>query len=392
MLTFSECVSRYAESDIQQAAIQYLTTYDPDLGWSKLPNERRVHKTHEYESVEETNSQALRGPEIPIERTPGRPRVLMLGDSFLEGVAVREDKLVSTVVQRSLSNAVGAEVEVVNGGTVGYSTDQELLFYRLQGRAYSPDVTVLLFYVNDVWFNAQPRYWRGEKPQFVMDDGELRLTNTPVPKRSRDYLFAVAGGSGVRRAFRRADAWLGLRSAFYRLGRKAALSVPFIRRAAISSGFGDVPGERKPWRREPTPQLEEALQMTAAILMQLRDEVESDGSRFVIYHVPSRAAIYPEDWREISRASAMSDAEWNPEQDGLWLREFCRLSDLDCIVDFESFRAEAGTLDEQDTALYFAQDTHWTARGHALAGRLIAERLIDGGLLSPKANESASVD
>ena len=44
-----------------------------------------------------------------------------------------------------------------------------------QGRKYSPDLTVLLFYENDVWFNTQARYWRGRKPYFVLKEGVLDL-------------------------------------------------------------------------------------------------------------------------------------------------------------------------------------------------------------------------
>ena len=37
-----------------------------------------------------------------------------------------------------------ARVEVINGGTAAYSTDQEYLFYRDEGRRYAPDVVVAL--------------------------------------------------------------------------------------------------------------------------------------------------------------------------------------------------------------------------------------------------------
>ena len=39
--------------------------------------------------------------------------------------------------------ARGCQAEVINGGTVGYSTDQEYLFFRDEGRKYAPDVVIL---------------------------------------------------------------------------------------------------------------------------------------------------------------------------------------------------------------------------------------------------------
>ena len=392
MLAFAEGVSRYAETRIAASGLQYLTEYDAQLGWSKAANQERVHRTHEFEATERTNSRGLRGPDTPFDRTPGRPRLLMLGDSFLEGVAVEEAELVSSVVRDRVGAAMGVQVEVVNGGTVGYSTDQELLFYRLHGREYGPDVTVLLFYVNDIWFNARSRYWRGEKPRFVLEGTGLRLTNSPVPTESREYLYEVTGGQGLGRAVRLTDSWLGLRSAFYRLSRQAAINVPFIHSYLIESGLGAVSGERMPWRKESTPELAEAFRMTGALLLQLRDETEEDGSKFVVYHVPPRAAVYPADWAAVRDASAMNDIEWDPTQDGLWLRSFCRENGVDCIVDFESFRAGAGSLSEPGEALYSAEDTHWTARGHALAGRLIADHLIEQGVLPEAESGKAAIE
>ena len=72
-------------------------------------------------------------------------------------------------------------MEVINAGTGGYSTDQELLWFTTEGIKYRPDLTVLLVCYNDVLFNAVDRYWRGYKPLFRIDGDTLKLTNVPVP-------------------------------------------------------------------------------------------------------------------------------------------------------------------------------------------------------------------
>ncbi|MCB1022362.1 MAG: SGNH/GDSL hydrolase family protein [Acidobacteria bacterium] len=371
-LAMAEGVARWFESQPKAEKVHYLTAYDPELGWRKEANRRVENHTNEFDVVEETNSQGLRGPEIPFEKPEGVYRVLMLGDSFLEGYTVAFDDLVSERLRELLQQGREETVEVVNGGTAGYSTDQELLFYRRDGRRYHPDRTVLLFYVNDVWFNRSERYWRGSKPRFVLEDGALRLTNSPAPPPANDeFAYAVSGGRGLARTVRQADAWMGTRSALYRLARVAATDSPFAKRWLIRAGLAEVPGEWKPWSTRPSEALEQAWAVTEALLAQLRDEVEADGSTFTVFWVPSRAAVEPDDWQRTREAYAMDGEEWDPAEDARMLERICQRQKLDCIVPLERFREAAS----DGEALYYREDAHWTPRGHALAAEVMAESL-----------------
>src|SRR5262249_28108666 len=178
--------------------IQAMNQFDALLGWRKKPGVTDTLVTSEYRIVEATNSRGLRGPEYSIEKPKGTRRILLLGDSFAEGYTVDFRDLCSQVLQRALNQAGAGQFEVINAGTAGYSTDQELLYYVNEGRNYRPDITVVLFYVNDVWYNDQSRYWRGFKPRYVGRGGELQLTNVPGAAADPNaFSFAVAGGTGV---------------------------------------------------------------------------------------------------------------------------------------------------------------------------------------------------
>jgi hypothetical protein len=318
----AEFVVRWAEA--RRHRIQYVTAYDPVLGWSKEPNRRVENRTAEFHAIETTNSRGLRGPEIRYKKSDGVYRVLLLGDSFVEGYTVNIEQLVSERLRKRLEETMRRPVEVVNAGTVGYSTDQELLFYEHEGRRYEPDATVLLFYVNDVWFNRSAHYWRGSKPRFQIEGGELTLTDRPTPPNPNEFAYAVPGGSGIPRLARRTDAWFGARSAFYRVARKAIVDNPRTRRWLIESGVAAVPGEWQPWRKEQTADLREAWTLTEALLKELRRSVEADGSTFAVFYIPSRPAIYPATWEEQRFAYAMADADWNPAHDAKTLDALCR--------------------------------------------------------------------
>ncbi len=97
------------------------------------------------------NAHGLRGPDRPYEKPPGVRRVLLLGDSITEGYSVEEPYTLRSVLEALLNSRGEGRFEVINGGTAGYSTDQEYLFYVAEGVRYEPDVVVLLFCYNDLY-------------------------------------------------------------------------------------------------------------------------------------------------------------------------------------------------------------------------------------------------
>jgi hypothetical protein len=124
--------------------------YDPLLGWSKSPHLTGVYAPGD-EKIEILNSRGLRGREYPYEKPANEYRVLVLGDSFAEGRLVGFHDTSFEVLEQKLREAGGgSRYEVISAGTGGYSTDQAFLWFDAEGRKYSPDLVVLMFYENDV--------------------------------------------------------------------------------------------------------------------------------------------------------------------------------------------------------------------------------------------------
>jgi len=356
--------------------VQVITKYDSLLGWSKIPNARRNFVTEEYRISESINSMGIRGPEYSTHKPPGEYRILLLGDSYAEGYTVNFRDLFSEVLKRRLNKLGTGSYEVINTGTRGYSTDQELLALSTYAGIYSPDLIVLLFYVNDVWFNSQSRYWRGYKPVFEMRDGELILTGVPVPRPDVDrFEYEISGGTGPAWLVRRTDAWLGARSRLYELLRDGVRNTPTLSALAIKLGWAEVPNEFRPWKTVPDEALDKAWSLTEAILKRLRDKAEYLGSDLVIFYVPSRESIYPEDWEAAKRRFGLKDEQWSAKQDRIDLERICNEQGFNCIFPVERFRAEAKSLREEGKRLYFSRDAHWNSEGHRVAGEVIAEYL-----------------
>src|SRR5262249_39056059 len=155
---------------------------DPILGWAKRPGARTVYRRREYTVELAVNSKGLRDVDRGYDAPPGTLRLLALGDSFVEGYTVPLAQTVTQVLERRLDGE-GCRAEVINGGTSGYSTDQELLFYRGEGVRYSPRIVLLFFHYNDVLYNDRQEYYGTPKPIFEMGGGVLRVHQIPVRRK-----------------------------------------------------------------------------------------------------------------------------------------------------------------------------------------------------------------
>src|SRR4030042_5254698 len=156
--------------------------YDPVLGWKIRPNTKAINICDEYATLEYFNSKGVRGPEYPYAKDEDEYRILIIGDSFAEGWTVNFDDLFSEILKRNLNTALNRHFEVINAGVRGYSTDQELLFFQNEGKKYNPDLVIVIFYDNDVWYNGRPLFFGTDKPLFRLENGILSLTNVPVPR------------------------------------------------------------------------------------------------------------------------------------------------------------------------------------------------------------------
>lgn len=96
------------------------------------------------------NAEGMRGPDVPIEKTPGEFRVVCLGDSFTFGEGVRERDVYPTVLQGLLADAVsGRKVTVLNAGVQAQGTIDELEYFGLRCNRFKPDIVTLGFFLND---------------------------------------------------------------------------------------------------------------------------------------------------------------------------------------------------------------------------------------------------
>lgn len=113
-------------------------------------------------------------------------RVLVFGDSFAAGQYLANSERFSELLERRHPG-----LEVINFGLEGTGTDQQLLLYEYVCQQFEHDAVALFPFLQNIRRNLvdsraaiDPQTGQAvliPKPRFVLRDGQLELTNVPVP-------------------------------------------------------------------------------------------------------------------------------------------------------------------------------------------------------------------
>lgn len=361
----------------------------PYLGWFHVPNSGGLWYSEygEYQADVHINARGLRDREIGYEDPRNAYRILVLGDSYAEGLHVALEETFAKQLETHLADGE-RPVEVINGGVSGWGTDQEAIFYAIEGFRYEPDLVLLLLFTrNDVLNNHGPmetaRMGSTQKPFFDMDGDELIVPSfpfePPAAAESPDPPLLAFGD------------WLRPRSALYRLMMPYLRNIPVTRRAlgplGLLGGVGvaladepDLPVTFEVYRTPPSPEWEQAWELTGALIRRLEEEVQTRGGRLAVIIVNAPEQVYPDRWKAVSNTMAQGQGHgWDPEMPNRRLAAILDDAGIPYLDTLPQFHAVA----EQPEAhpLYFRYDFHWSPAGHALAAQAVESFLRESELL-----------
>jgi lysophospholipase L1-like esterase len=130
-----------------------------------------------------------------VEKQPDHPRLVLLGDSFAEGLGVESPHTIRGMLQRTL-DADGGRTEVLSAGRSSYSPLLEYQrFKRFLEAGYETDAAVLLYDISDV----QDEIYYNSRYQFAPDGEPMRLRGWKF----HPALRAVYNASALFRALTR---------------------------------------------------------------------------------------------------------------------------------------------------------------------------------------------
>lgn len=192
ILAVVEIVARQTMEPTRLERILNILERDPALVWrlrSGLSTEFEGHHVR-------TNEHHVRGPSFAVPKPAGRLRVVAMGASPTFGWGVAEQYAYPVVMQRKLRLLAGLDVEVINGGTPGYTTWQGLRWLRSRVLAWSPDVVTVAYDLNDLdrfrFFNNDGRADEAQRP-----DSAFRVAAQNALNRSAAYRLLRRGLMGA---------------------------------------------------------------------------------------------------------------------------------------------------------------------------------------------------
>jgi len=134
---------------------------DPDSFYQRSPNPllNYVIKPNHRATVNgrpaSSNEHGFRDRSRSLAKPEGVRRVILLGDSVVEGISYTTDE---DTISRQLEQLYpDGRTEVLNMGVSGYCTRAEVALLEERGLAFEPDLVVLLFVMND-YNNFNPEH------------------------------------------------------------------------------------------------------------------------------------------------------------------------------------------------------------------------------------------
>ena len=350
----------------------------PALGWTGRPNFAGEFQNDLFQQTLHFNSLGMHDTEHTVAKPPDTFRILMLGDSFVHAVQVDEAATAHQLLEDQLNRVelpAGDKVEVISAGVTNWGTNQQLIFYRDQGRQFSPDVVLLMAYLgNDLLDNLPGNVLTIDgvncyAPYLAVCGDTLNPNPLAYAPGLNDSPHDCSAG---KRGLVSAVGWL------YQHSRLYQQIEPLIVAAKPRRQFGQA--YDSPFSALYLPndeiELEEAWQVTLATIAQLRDEVEANGSQFAVAlispEIVVRLATLSPAEQQIFLRDNPAFAEAQADRPNVRLAQFFNdqaIPFLDLTPPMvEHLRADGAPL-------YITGEWHWTVEGNRVAAEALAEWL-----------------
>lgn len=296
-----------------------------------------------------TNSRGLRGPEPAL----GKRIVVLIGDSYTEGFGLEESETLAARIQEEWNLRGVKGIQVLNGGTLGFSTVVYPSYFRRKFAELKPAFVLLNVDLTDI---VDDSYYL-QIAEYGEDGRPLAFSaRETFPTWLLPYIYSNQSAF-LRFLHQEWNQWN-----LYRLERANRPKMDLY--AAKSSSL-----VQDNWlKKVGLEACSKPLAVMASSILELKKAVERSGGRFAIHMYPSGSLVkkYETPSQNISFVrkwvnSKKTDYSWNCVSDQR-LVEFVRLfAKANRIPFFESFTSVMSHPGR--TNFYFDRDAHWNAAG-----------------------------
>lgn len=265
--------------------------------------------------------------------------VVLIGDSFVEGLQVADDELVSA----RLAERIGAPV--ANLGRTGYGPRQELAVLERYAAGFNPRACVWFFYEgNDLQdlgsYEAQRERVKALRPESFKRAWQARSFS----RNAAGWLMRPGGRDGA--------------PARERAGLLADGTAVYFSCGVHEGAPEAVAGRARP---ETTARLRDVFEEAA-------EASRARGMGLIVAFVPAKFRVY----RDLCRFDDSSPCpSWPVDDLPTMVAGVARAAGVEFLDLTPALKAAA----ESGPLVYLADDTHWSPEGHGVAAAAIAERI-----------------
>ena len=291
-------------------------------------------------------------------------RILLLGDSFTQGLGVFPEEAISSQLETLLNEEkLPWKISVINCGVRGYAPWQEREFLLERGMPLEPDLVILqLFPANDVAgsYDKVGKYLHAVDIRWARIIADIKNNNIPY----------------------RMEKWAQCHSSFYRQAFTTSRTTGLIRYLAEKSHLlpfhpteAIVPRSSRNAYREVClvtwyPELYEAWSIFEDSLRQIRDDCLERKVLIAGYAHGTLESLLPDHWKDLNKKHPETPYEMN--KDIRLTNELLERLEIPVIHVLSSLQDYAEPID-----LYNIYDGHFTPLGARLVAECLREYVFE---------------
>ena len=309
----------------------------------------------EFEIKYTTNALGLR--DRPLE-SDGRQRILVLGNSLVEGWGVEEEAGLVRVAEQTLNQSRSQPLRLINAGMSGFGAAQSYLLGSELLKQVKPNAVVFVYISTMVQADHQ---------FLLLADRDV---NNLASGLSGDALL-----NSPSKLFKTASIipeWLqtaAQHSAAARLGERLLAS----RAARNAIQPGDPMTDLLAGLRADKEKLAALHAPSLEHVSALAQRAKAQGLPFLMIHLPMPHQLSADEWL-IGRAAYGLASQIYPADDVEIVQSFCRANQLSC-ASAHGFLAQAISNGPVNERFYYGADFHPTATGYRAIGLWLATQL-----------------
>lgn len=316
---------------------------DPTLGWRFISNGKwKIVYPGGIRNVVEINSMGFRDRTTP---SGDKRKLLVLGDSFVSNVSVKDDEVFTEVMEDNLKN-----YDVLNFGVVGYGQVQEYLLLEKWIKEIKPDVVLLIIYFGNDLIDNIGAYWGISRPYATLEgqDSVLVIHPDSHPQSKNQQ----KGPSGM---FSKSHLNILINRSLNKIFQK------------YDSSLAPPEFYSCQW---PTPQKEDLMfRIMEELLLQIENLGKENDVPVVFALAPSLVQIKDELWESFLKKNIIYQKKFLRSIPNDRLMEFGKRNNLLMLDLFPQLHQESKT----NVDLYHPTEQHWTKEGN----RVVANVLLD---------------